>query len=286
LRRQLNLDKPLGEQFVAYVSGLANGDMGRSIKSGRPVSAELMQRLPATLELSVMAAIFAVLVGIPIGVLSALAQNTWIDHAIRVVSLVGVSAPAFLLAILLQLVFAIGLGWLPVSGRTSPFIIPEPITGFALVDGVIAGDWALFWDALSHILLPTAVLAAFLGATLGRFVRSSLIEVLVEDYVRTARAKGLSEGAVVFVHGLRNAMLPAITVVGLKFAEMLGGAILTETIFAWPGVGRYMFEAIRNRDYPVIQGATLVFAVLFIATSIGVDVLYAVIDPRLRRRAG
>ena len=146
--------------------------------------------------------------------------------------------------------------------------------------------WALFWDALSHILLPTAVLAAFLGATLGRFVRSSLIEVLVEDYVRTARAKGLSEGAVVFVHGLRNAMLPAITVVGLKFAEMLGGAILTETIFAWPGVGRYMFEAIRNRDYPVIQGATLVFAVLFIATSIGVDVLYAVIDPRLRRRAG
>jgi ABC-type dipeptide/oligopeptide/nickel transport system permease component len=285
LRRQLNLDRPIGAQFSAYVAGLVQGDLGRSIKTGRPVLTEIMQRLPATLELAIVATFAALLVGIPLGVLSAVWQNSWLDHLIRIVSLVGVSAPAFLLAIVLQLIFAISLGWLPVSGRTSPFFMSEPTTGFVILDGLLDGDGAAAWDGFLHVLMPMTVLASFLAATLGRYVRTSMLEVLGEDYVRTARAKGLNEGVVIFVHGLRNAMLPAITVIGLRFAEMLGGAILTETIFAWPGIGRFMFEAIRNRDYPVIQGTTLVFALMFIAISLAVDMVYAVVDPRLRRKA-
>jgi ABC-type dipeptide/oligopeptide/nickel transport system permease component len=192
--------------------------------------------------------------------------------------------PAFLLALILQLIFGTYLGWLPVSGRMSPFITSEPVTGFAILDGIITGNFAAAWNALQHLILPTAVLAAFLAATLGRFVRNTMLDVMGEDFIRTAKAKGLRRSDVILNHGLRNSLLPAITVIGLKFAEMLGGAILTETIFAWPGIGRYMFEAIKNRDYPVIQGTTLVFALLFVITSIIVDVLYGVLDPRVRKK--
>jgi ABC-type dipeptide/oligopeptide/nickel transport system permease component len=205
---------------------------------------------------------------------------------VRVVSLAGVSMPAFLLALLLQLLFAVQLGWLPVSGRASPFFIDDPVTGFAVLDGLLAGDGEATADALAHLVLPVAVLAAFLAATVGRFVRNTMLETLEEDYIRTARAKGLPERSVVFVHALRNSLLPAITIIGLKFAELLGGAILTETVFAWPGLGRFMFDAIRNRDYPVIQGATLVFALVFMLVSLLVDVVQAALDPRIRRRMG
>jgi peptide/nickel transport system permease protein/dipeptide transport system permease protein len=166
----------------------------------------------------------------------------------------------------------------------SSFIVAEPVTGFAILDGIITGNWPAAISALQHLILPTAVLAAFLAATLGRFVRNTMLEVMGEDFIRTAKAKGLRRGDVIIHHGLRNSLLPAITVIGLKFAEMLGGAILTETIFAWPGIGRYMFEAIKNRDYPVIQGTTLVFALLFVFTSIVVDVLYGILDPRVRKK--
>ena len=284
LRAQMRLDEPVLLQFAHYLAGVLQGDLGTALKSGAPVSREILQRLPATLELSVCATLLAVLVGVPIGVLSATRPNSAFDHAARLLSLVGVSTPAFLLALVLQLIFATSLGWLPVSGRLSPFIQITPVTGFAVLDGVLTGDWRAVGNAAQHLILPTVVLAAFLAATLGRFVRNTMLEVLGEDFIRTARAKGLSRGQVLLGHGLRNALLPAITVMGLKFAELLGGAILTETIFAWPGVGRFMFEAIRNRDYPVIQGTTLVFSLLFILTSLLVDLLHGVLDPRVRKR--
>ncbi|CDN55207.1 Dipeptide transporter permease DppB [Neorhizobium galegae bv. officinalis bv. officinalis str. HAMBI 1141] len=286
LRAQLDLDQPVVLQFANYVFGLLKGDLGFSLKSGLPVTGEILTRLPATIELSVLAVIVAIILGIPIGVLSAVRPNSIFDHVTRVVSLVGVSMPAFLLALILQLIFATYLGWLPVSGRMSSFLTVETVTGFAVLDGIITGNFAAAWSAVQHLILPTAVLASFLAATLGRFVRNTMLDVMGEDFIRTARAKGVRRSSVVLNHGLRNSLLPAITVIGLKFAEMLGGAILTETIFAWPGIGRYMFEAIKNRDYPVIQGTTLVFALMFVLTSIIVDLLYGVLDPRIRRKMG
>jgi peptide/nickel transport system permease protein len=284
LRAQMHLDQPVVLQFVDYLWGVVHGDLGASLKSGAPVTSEILARLPATIELTLCATLIAIIGGIPMGVLAATRPNRPFDHTSRVISLLGVSTPAFLLALILQLVFATYLGLLPVSGRMSPFIAAPHITGFAVLDGILSGDWTATGSAIEHLVLPSAVLAAFLGATLGRFVRNTMIEVLSEDFIRTARAKGLTRRQVLLGHGLRNSLLPAITVVGLKFAEMLGGAILTETIFAWPGIGRYMYEAIKNRDYPVIQGTTLVFALLFVLTSLIVDLLYGVLDPRVRRK--
>ncbi len=284
LSAQLDLDKSFPVQFLNYVAGLLQGDFGVSLKTGEPVAQEILARLPATIELAVLALLAAIVIGIPIGVLSATRPNSMFDHVTRVVSLVGVSMPAFLLALILQLLFGTYLGLLPVSGRMNSFITAEPVTGFAILDGIITGNGAAVWSAVQHLILPATVLAAFLGATLGRFVRNSMLEVMSEDFIRTAKAKGLRRGEVILGHGLRNSLLPAITVIGLKFAEMLGGTILTETIFAWPGIGRYMFEAIKNRDYPVIQGTTLVFALLFVVTSILVDLLYGVLDPRVRKK--
>lgn len=284
LSAQLDLDKSFPVQFLNYVAGLLQGDFGVSLKTGEPVAQEILARLPATIELAVLALLAAIVIGIPIGVLSATRPNSMFDHVTRVVSLVGVSMPAFLLALILQLLFGTYLGLLPVSGRMNSFITAEPVTGFAILDGIITGNGAAVWSAVQHLILPATVLAAFLGATLGRFVRNSMLEVMSEDFIRTAKAKGLRRGEVILGHGLRNSLLPAITVIGLKFAEMLGGTILTETIFAWPGIGRYMFEAIKNRDYPVIQGTTLVFALLFVVTSILVDLLYGILDPRVRKK--
>ncbi len=284
LRAQLRLNEPALWQFLHYLGGVLSGDLGRSLKSNAPVLSEIAARLPATLELTVLATLLAVMVGVPVGVLSAIRANTVLDHAVRVISLAGVSMPAFLLAVLLQLVFGIWLGWLPISGRTSPYVLDDPITGFAVPDALLWGDYESAWDAALRLVLPVMVLAAFLAATLARFIRNAMLEAMAEDYICTARAKGLPPRSVIFVHGLRNALLPAVTILGLKSAELLGGAILTETVFAWPGIGRYMFEAIRNRDYPVVQGATLVFAAMFMLVSLAVDVLHGVLDPRVRRR--
>lgn len=284
LRAQLDLDQPPLIQLWNYFAGLLQGDLGMSLESGRPVLHEILLRLPATLEIAVGAVLVAILVGTPIGVLSATRPNSGFDHAVRIISLTGVSMPAFLMALLLQLIFATWLGWLPVSGRISSYMFVENVTGFALIDAWLSDEPGAVASVLSHMILPVTVLAAFLAATLSRFVRATMLETLGEDYVRTARAKGLSRRTVIYDHALRNSLLPAITVVGLKFAEMLGGAILTETIFSWPGIGRFMFEAIQDRNYPVIQGTTLVFALLFMMVSLLVDVLYAVLDPRVQRR--
>jgi peptide/nickel transport system permease protein len=286
LRTQLKLDGPAPGQFVAYLVQLAHGDLGTSLKSGRPVLQEILQRMPATMELAIVATAIALLAGIPLGVLSSARSDSTTDHVLRVISLAGVSMPAFLIALILQLVFGIDLGWLPISGRLSPYDITQTVTGFAVLDGLLTHDLEASWDALRHLVLPSIVLAAFLTAVLMRFVRSSMSEVMRQDYIRTARAKGVSEGRVLFRHALRNGLLPALTVIGLNFAEMLGGAVLTETVFSWPGIGRYMFDAIRNRDYPVIQGTTLLFALVFIMTALAVDMVHGLLDPRVRRMNG
>jgi peptide/nickel transport system permease protein len=284
LRGQLKLDRPALLQFSDYALGVLGGDLGVSLKTGAPVLTEILQRLPATVELSLLATFAAVLIGIPLGVLSAVRQNSIIDHITRVASLTGVSMPAFLLALILQLIFAVWLGWLPVSGRSSSFVVVRPITGFLILDGLLRGDLKAMGDAAAHIVLPMTVLAAFLAATLGRYVRNAMLDTLGEDFIRTARAKGMPRRAVIYSHALRNAVLPALTIIGLKFAEMLGGAILTETIFAWPGIGRYMFEAIRNRDFPVIQATTLVFALIYVTAALVVDLLHGALDPRVRKK--
>jgi ABC-type dipeptide/oligopeptide/nickel transport system permease component len=285
LRAQLKLDEPVVNQFFAYLGGLLQGDLGNSLRTGQPIRDELMQRLPATLELSLFALLISVLVGLPLGILSAVFPNSWSDQLTRIFALVGVSGPAFWFAIILQITFAIGLGILPVSGRLDPILRPETSSGFLILENLLTGNFEVARDAFLHVILPALVLAAFMGATIARFLRATMLEVLSADYIRTARGKGLTERTVLFLHALQNALLPVVTIVGLKFAELLGGAILTETVFAWPGMGRYMFDAIKNRDYPVIQGATLLFTVIYILSSLAVDLIYGLLDPRIRLRS-
>lgn len=282
LRSQLGLDQSLAGQFTGYTTALLRGDLGTSLQSKRSIAGDLADYLPATIELAVTALLIAVVVGVPLGVLAAVRAGSGADHGARLLSLVGVSAPAFWLALLLQVLFGIVLGWLPVSGRVDVLLRPEASSGFLLLDAVRSANGALFWDALRHLILPASVLAAFLVGTIVRVLRAGILEQLGQDYVRTAAAKGLTSRTVLTRHVLRNSFLPTLTIVGLKFTELLGGAILTETVFAWPGMGRYMFEAIAARDYPVIQATTLIFALLFIASSLVVDLCYGLLDPRIR----
>ena len=282
LRTQLHLDDPFAVQFVQYVNDLLHGNLGRSLRTNRSIAEELLLRLPATIELALSALFIAIVIGVPLGIASAVKANRPFDHVSRVVSLIGVSAPVFWSALLLQVVFSIYLGILPVSGRLDVYLRPPRITGFLLLDGLLLRDPQVFGSALRHLILPAFVLGAFLAATIARLIRSSMLEELGQDYVRTATAKGLRRRPVLMTHVLRNSLIPAVTVVGLKFAELLGGAILIETVFAWPGMGRYMFEAISNRDYPVIQGSTLLFALVFIISSLFVDMIYLILNPRIR----
>lgn len=282
LRQQLNLDQPVLIQFWDYVSGIARGDFGESLQTKRPIADDIKTFLPATIELALVALLIALVVGVPLGILAAIRPGTIIDAIARLLALLGVSAPAFWFALILQVIFSIGLGILPVSGRLSPFYRPERITGFILVDALLQGNLALFWDALQHLILPASVLAAFLIGTLTRILRASILEQLSQDYARTAAAKGLTGRVVLFHHVVRNSILPALTILGLKFAELLGGAILTETVFAWPGLGRYIYTAISTRDYPAIQATTLIFAMVYIVSSLVIDLLYGLLDPRIR----
>jgi ABC-type dipeptide/oligopeptide/nickel transport system permease component len=281
LRRQLGLGLPWPVQYAQYVIGLARGDLGTSLQTGRPVGDELAQRLPATIELSLAAILLAVPLGLASGALSAVRRNTGWDHVGRLVALLGVSVPVFWLALVAQLVFGLWLDVLPVSGRTDA-VAHSGAQGFVVLGAFGHGDLGLVADALRHVLLPALVLGAFFAATLSRMTRASLLEVLGDDYVRTARAKGLPGRAVVVRHALRNALLPVVTLGGLQVAELLGGAVLTETIFAWPGVGRYMFEAVSGRDYPVVQSTLLLFAVMYVVVLLAVDLAYSILDPRLR----
>jgi dipeptide transport system permease protein len=282
LRAQMGLDRPLVVQYLDYVGGVFRGDLGTSIVSREPVIKEFFTLFPATIELSVCAMIFAVTIGLPVGVLAAVKRGSVFDHTVMAVSLTGFSMPIFWWGLLLILFFSVQLGLTPVSGRISALYWIDPVTGFMLIDSLLADEPGAFVSALRHLILPSLVLGTIPLAVIARMTRSSTLEVLREDYVRTARAKGLGPGRVIAVHALRNALIPVVTVIGLQVGVLLAGAILTETIFAWPGVGKWLVESIRRRDYPAVQGGILLIATIVIIVNLIVDLLYGIINPRIR----
>ncbi len=282
VREMWGLDKPLHEQYIIYMKNLARGNLGRSLKRNEAVTQELRWALPTTIELAFAAMFVAILIGIPAGIIAAYKQNSWWDLLVMVGSMVGISMPVFWLGLLLIYVFALKLGWMPPSGRLSVGIKITPITGMYTVDALITGNWRGFLDALKHLIMPAVAVGTIPMAVIARMTRSSLLEVLRQDYIRTARAKGLAERAVIFRHALKNAFLPVVTIIGLQLGTLLVGAILTETIFALPGMGRLIVDRILSRDYPVVQGAVLVFAATFVFINLIVDISYAYLDPRIR----
>ena len=284
LQKQFGFDQPLFIQFADYLSQVLNGDLGLSVVTQTPVLDEFGKLFPATLELALIAMIVAIAIAIPAGVLAAVKRNTLIDHSITAISLVGYSMPIFWWALLLILLFSVNLGILPVAGRLSFIYDIESVTGFMLIDTLLANDKEAFIDALHHLTLPAIVLATIPLAVIMRMTRSSMLEVLKQDYIRTARAKGLSEFSVIFKHALRNALIPVITVIGLQTSILMTGAILTETIFSWPGIGKWLLEAVYRRDYPVVQGGVLLIASLVILVNMVVDLLYVLIIPALRQK--
>lgn len=282
LEERLGLNEPLPVQYWQWLSGAIRGDFGRSIRSNQPVIEEIMERLPATVELTVVALFIAVVFGIIFGVSAARHRNTFIDQSMIGFSLLGVSIPIFWLGMMLIYFFAVVLGWLPVSGRLTMGTGIVHVTGLYLVDSLLAGNMDAFMDALKHLLLPAFSLATVSLALVVRITRSSMLDVLSEDYIRTARAKGVLERKVIYTHALKNALIPVVTVVGLQLAKLMGGAILTETVFSWPGIGRLLVTSISFRDYPVVQGVVFFVAVAFILINIIVDLFYAYLDPRIR----
>jgi peptide/nickel transport system permease protein len=282
IREQLGLNDPLPVQYGRFLMRLAQGDLGRSIMSRSPVASELKLFLPATIELALSAMIVAILVGVPMGVLAGYKHNSFIDLSTTIGALVGVSMPIFWLALMLLWVFGLKLGWFPTNGRLSTGIELERVTNFYILDSIITGNSRALADALHHLVLPALALSTIPTAFIARITRSSMLDVLGEDYVRTARSKGLREQTVVFRHALKNAMLPVVTVIGLQTGFLLAGAILTETVFAWPGMGRWVVNAIVARNFPVVQAAVLVFASIFVFVNLLVDVSYAWFDPRIR----
>jgi peptide/nickel transport system permease protein len=283
--KRWGLDRSLPEQFVAYLTNVLRGDLGESFTTRRPVLQDLRQFLPATIELSLAALLVAVGGGVPLGVMAAMRHNGAADHAARVVSLIGAASPIFWTGLIALYVFYYALGWVPGPGRLdSHLTMPPSVTGFLLVDSLASGRAELFWSAAYHLVLPAAVLGWFIMGLIARTTRAALLEVLAADYVRTARSKGLAEGLVIGVHALRNALIPVVTVIGLTFASLLSGAVLTETVFAWPGIGRYAVTASTRLDYPAILGVTMLTAVIYLTVNLLVDLLYGVLDPRIRVR--
>jgi len=277
------LDKPLPEQYIIYLGNMLKGDLGTSFKTKNPVAADLRTFLPATIELAIGSFIFAILLGLPLGIISAIRSGSIIDKFTQVFSLLGASMPPFWSGLLLLFVFYYKMGWAPGPGRISSRIdAPSPVTGLFVVDSLLTGNMEAFWSSLSHLILPSIILGWFTLALIARITRSSMLEILSTDYIRTARAKGLVERRVIFKHALRNALIPLVTLMGLAFAGLMSGAIMTETIFAWPGVGRYAVEASANLDYPAITGVTLLIAIIYMLVNLIVDSLYAIIDPRIR----
>jgi dipeptide transport system permease protein len=282
LLHQFGLDRPLPVQYFDYLWKALHGDLGLSIITHEPVFTEFMTLFPATIELSACAMFLALVLGLPAGMIAAVKRNTVWDYSVMGASLTGYSMPIFWWGLLLILTFSVTLGWTPVSGRIAiQFDIPA-VTGFMLVDSLLAGDHGAFKSALSHLVLPSIALGTIPLAVIARMTRSSMLEVLREDYVRTARAKGASSFRVVGIHALRNALIPVVTTIGLQVGTLLAGAILTETIFSWPGIGKWLVEAIHRRDYPAVQGGILLSATVIIAVNLIVDVLYGVINPRIR----
>lgn len=282
LRVRMGLDQPLHIQYLTWVNNVLHGDLGDSVQSYEPVLKEIWDRFPATIELSLAAIFIAVAVGIPLGVLAARKRNSFIDYLCISVSLLGVSIPVFWLGMMLIFVFAAILNILPVSGRLTMGLSVDQVTGLYLIDSLITGNFNAFGDAAKHLVLPAIALATIPLALIVRVTRSSMLDVLNEDYIRTARAKGVPLAKVIFKHALKNALIPVITVIGLQFGTLMGGAILTEEVFSWPGIGRLIVGAIYNRDYPLIQGVVLIVSLIFILINLLVDILYAYIDPRIR----
>lgn len=282
-RRAYGLDRPVGVQYLIYIRRLLTGDFGISIRTRRPVAEDLREFFPATVELGGAAWAVALLLGIPAGILSALYKDRIFDHLSRIGALMGASMPVFWLGLLLLGTFYYRLRWLPGPGRMDVSAIPPPSrTGLLLVDGILAGDGAAWWNALRHLVLPALTLGLFSTAVIARMTRSAMLEVLYQDYIRTARAKGLARVRVVLRHALRNAMIPTLTIVGISFGNLLGGAVLTETIFAWPGLGRYATTSAISLDFPAVMGVTIVAAVIYTAVNLVIDLLYAKLDPRVR----
>lgn len=282
LRAELGLDQPMLQQYGIYLWQLLQGDFGKSIVSREPVLTEFLTLFPATIELAFVSMLFALLLGIPAGILAGVRRGGVADYSVMVAALAGYSMPIFWWALLLILFFSVNLGWTPVSGRISVMFFIETRTGFMLVDTLLAGDGKAFWSAVRHLILPMVALGTIPLAVVARMTRSAMLEVLSEDYIRTARAKGLSPFRIVTLHALRNALIPVVTVIGLQVGLLLSGAILTETIFSWPGIGKWLIESVRRRDYPVLQGGVLLAATVVMLVNLTVDLLYGLINPRIR----
>lgn len=282
IRVQLGLDQPLVTQYFIYAGKILRGDLGVSILRGDPVLSDLLRRFPATVELALFAILLAILVGIPAGIVSAVWRNSVFDGLSRILALTGVSMPIFWLGLMLAWVFGVLLGWLPTGFRLGTSITLESITHFNLLDSLLTGNGAAFTASLRHLVLPAVALSTIPMAVITRMTRASLLEVLSQDYIRTAESKGLPQRAVVLRHAMRNALLPVLTVTGLQIGRLLAGAILTETIFSWPGIGLWIYEGIQARDYPIVQGATLFIATIFVVVNLVTDCLYATVDPRIK----
>ena len=282
VRARLGLDRPIWQQYVLYVGNALRGDLGVSIVRGDPVASDLLRRFPATVELAMAAIGVAIALGIPIGVASAVWRNSLLDSLARLGALTGVSMPIFWLGLVLAWFFGVQLRILPTGFRLASGTTFVPWTNFVILDAMLQGDWASLADALRHLVLPALALATIPLAVIARMTRASMLEVLSREYIRTAEAKGLSRRAVVLRHALRNALLPVLTVIGLQVGRLLAGAILTETIFSWPGIGLWVYESIESRDYAIVQGVSLFIAVIVVGVNLLTDVLYAAVDPRIK----
>lgn len=282
-RAKWGLDQPLWKQYAIYMQGLFHGDLGTSIRTGRPIMEELSRAFPATLELSIMAMAIAIVFGVSFGLLSAIFQDKPIDHILRTISISGVSLPSFWFALLMMSFFSRTLGWFPAGGRLNARLFSSSDgTGFYVLDAILQGNFAMLGDALQHLILPALVLGFFTMGLIARQTRSNLLEVMSMDYIRTARAKGMTESRVVLRHALGNALVPVITVSGMGFCNLLGGMVFVEQIFAWPGIGQYAYLAATNSDFPAICGVSLLIAVIYVVVNLFVDILYGLIDPRIR----
>jgi len=281
IREKYGLDKPLYIQYGIWLNRALHGDMGRSIVSNEYVTKEIFDRFPNTFELTFFAMILAIAIGTMAGIISASKQYSALDYTFMGIALFGLSMPVFWLGIMLMMIFGVYLRWLPIGGRINILIPFHRITGFYLLDSIITGNFAALISTLRYLILPSTALATIPMATIARVSRSSMLEVLRQDFIRTERAKGLSERVVIYKHAVRNAMIPVITVIGLNFGLLLAGAILTETVFSWPGIGRYVVSAVRMRDYPAVQGCVLFFAFVFVIVNLVTDILYVYIDPRI-----
>jgi peptide/nickel transport system permease protein len=281
IREHLGLNEPLYVQYGMFLKRLMKGDLGETIWTRQKVWIEVKQRFPATIELAVAALSIACLFGITLGIISATKQYSVFDYVSMLAALTGVSMPIFWLGLVFMLIFSVNLGWLPLSARLSIDVDLQVITNIYTLDALLTRNWVALRDAIWHLIMPAVTLSTIPMAIIARMTRSAMLEVLRQDYIKTAKAKGLSQFKVVFKHGLRNALIPVVTTIGLQFGVTLGGAILTESIFAWPGVGKWMFDAVTQRDYMVIQGGTLFIAALFIVINLCVDILYAIINPRI-----